>query len=90
MSKEGAMAPETELLDRRARCEIRVQGHLAARWSEWFDGMTLTQTESGQTLIAGPLADQSALRGLLAKVLDLNLTLLSLRWIEPADDEPDT
>jgi hypothetical protein len=58
--------------------EIRVQGHLAARWSAWFDGMTLTAMEDGTTVILGLVADQSALHGLLRKLNDLSLPLVSV------------
>ena len=57
---------------------IRVRGHLDPRWSEWFDGLTVTQVEPGETLLSGPIADQAALHGLLAKIRDLNLTLISV------------
>ena len=58
--------------------EIRVQGHLAARWSAWFDGMTFTAQEDGTTVIHGLVADQSALHGLLRKLSDLSLPLVSV------------
>jgi hypothetical protein len=58
--------------------EIRVQGHLEPRWSVWFDGMTLTLDDDGSTLIRGVVADQSALHGLIQKVRDLGLPLLSV------------
>ncbi len=61
-----------------ARYVIRVQGLLDPRWSEWFEGMTVTPTEAGDTLIAGPVSDQATLHGLLARVRDLNLVLLSV------------
>lgn len=60
------------------RYEIRVTGHLAARWAAWFEGMTLTTQDDGTTLIAGPIADQSALHGLLRKLGDLGLPLVSV------------
>jgi hypothetical protein len=60
------------------RYEIRVQGHLADRWAAWFDGMTLTRRADGTTVLDGPVADQSALHGLLGKVGDLGLPLVSL------------
>jgi hypothetical protein len=58
--------------------EIRVQGHLAARWSAWFDGMTLTAQDDGTTVIHGVVADQSALQGLLRKLSDIGLPLISV------------
>ena len=58
--------------------EIRVLGHLGARWSTWFDGMTLTTQDDGTTVIHGVVADQSALHGLLRKLSDLGLPLVSV------------
>ena len=60
------------------RYEIRVKGHLADRWAAWFDGMTLTRQADGTTVLRGPVADQSALHGLLRKVSDLGLPLVSV------------
>ncbi len=62
--------------------EIRLQGHLAARWAAWFDGLTLTREADGHTLIAGPVVDQAALHGLLQKVRDTGLPLVSVRHVE--------
>ena len=61
--------------------EIRLKGHLEARWEQWFDGLTLTLEENGNTLLSGPLADQAALHGILKKVRDLGLTLLSVNSV---------
>ncbi len=58
--------------------EIRVQGHLDDRWSAWFDGLALVHADDGSTLIRGEVADQAALHGLIQKVRDLGLTLLSV------------
>jgi hypothetical protein len=57
---------------------IRIQGHLGLKWTEWFDGMTISLEENGDTLIAGPVVDQAALHGLLRKVRDLNMPLISI------------
>jgi hypothetical protein len=57
---------------------IRIQGHLEARWADWFDGMRLTHDSDGTTVIQGPVADQAALHGLLRRVRDLGLPLLSV------------
>jgi hypothetical protein len=62
---------------------IVVKGHLDHTWSDWFDGLTIRQTGTGETILSGPLADQSALHGVLIKVRDLGLPLLSLTRIEP-------
>ena len=63
--------------------EIRVAGVLDGSWSAWFDGLRITSDDRGQTIIAGPVTDQAALHGLLAKVRDLGLPLLSVRQIDP-------
>ena len=63
--------------------EIRIQGHLDARWAAWFDGLTLTRERDGTTLIHGPVVDQAALHGLLQKVRDVGLPLVSVRNVEP-------
>jgi hypothetical protein len=64
--------------------EIRLQGHLDARWGAWFDGLTLTKESDGTTVIAGQVVDQAALHGLLQKVRDLGLPVVSVLPI-PAD-----
>lgn len=58
--------------------EIRVTGHLAHRWAAFFDGMTLTPQADGTTVISGPVADQSALHGLLRRLSDLGLPLVAV------------
>jgi hypothetical protein len=58
--------------------QIRVRGCLDKQWSSWFDGLTVTLEEGGDTLLTGPVADQAALHGLLKKVRDLGLPLLSV------------
>jgi hypothetical protein len=63
--------------------EIRVRGVLDSHWSSWFDGLQVASDQAGQTTIAGPVADQAALHGLLAKVRDLGLPLLSVRRVDP-------
>jgi hypothetical protein len=66
------------------RYEILVQGVLDGRWSAWFDGLQVSgDADAGTTTIAGPVADQAALHGLLAKVRDLGLPLLEVRRIGP-------
>ncbi|WP_426562012.1 hypothetical protein ACPPVT_16210 [Angustibacter sp. McL0619] len=66
------------------RYAIRVSGHLATRWTDWFDGMTLTQEDDGTTVIQGTVVDQSALHGLLRKLSDIGVPLLSVTPI-PSD-----
>ena len=63
--------------------EIRLKGRLDGRWATWFDGLSLTHESAGTTLIHGPVADQAALHGLLAKVRDLGLPLLSVTRAGP-------
>ena len=57
-------------------CAITIKGHLDARWSEWFDGLTITNWENGEAALVGHLPDQAALHGVLTKVRDLGLTLV--------------
>ena len=63
--------------------EIAIQGHLDHDWSEWFDGLSLTQDDRGNTLLRGPISDQAALRGILLRVFDLGLSLLSVNRVRP-------
>ena len=63
--------------------EIRLKGRLDGRWAAWFDGLSLTPETAGTTLIHGPVADQAALHGLLNKVRDLGLPLVSVTRIDP-------
>ena len=64
------------------RYEIRVKGHLDQRWSEWFDGMTITNEQNGDAIISGPMVDQAALHSLLVKVFNLNLPLIAVSRVE--------
>ncbi|MHB0877216.1 MAG: hypothetical protein ACYC5O_14355 [Anaerolineae bacterium] len=73
--------------DEPGRCEIRLKGHLDSRWADWFDGLTITLEDNGDTLLSGPVTDQAALHGLLRKVRDLGVLLLSVRWVEPGQAE---
>jgi len=70
------------------RYEIRLKGHLHARWAAWFDGLTLTHGSDGTTIIHGPVADQAALHGLLQKTRDLGLPLISVMHVDPDDPRP--
>jgi len=63
--------------------EIRVKGHLGLRWSAWFDGMSVTNLDDGTAVIRGTVVDQSALHGLLQKLRDVGIPLLSLEQIPP-------
>jgi hypothetical protein len=63
--------------------QIRLKGHLSSEWADWFEGLTITLEEDGDTLLIGPVADQAALHGLLKKVRDLGLPLVSVSPFEP-------
>ena len=63
--------------------EIRIKGHLADRWADWFGGLTITLEENGDTLLTGPVVDQAALHGLLRKVRDLGMILVSVNRVGP-------
>jgi hypothetical protein len=67
--------------------EILVRGQLDSHWSTWFEGLTLTPLENGETLLAGPVQDQAALHGILAKIRDLDLHLLAVVLSNPAARE---
>jgi len=67
--------------------EIRLKGHLEARWVKWFDSLAIRLEEDGDTLLTGPVVDQAALHGLLKKVRDLGLPLLSVNSVEPDAEE---
>lgn len=62
--------------------QIKVEGHLDDTWSHWFGDLTVTQDEDGNTTLSGPLADQAALHGVLAKVRNLGLVLLAVDRVE--------
>jgi hypothetical protein len=62
--------------------QIRIKGHLSRQWSDWFEGLAITREESGDTLLIGPVMDQAALYGLLRKVRDLGIPLISVNCIE--------
>ena len=68
--------------------QIRVEGYLDAKWTDWFSGLTITLEENGDTLLTGPIPDQAALFGLLKKVRDLGMPLVSVNRVESG--MPDT
>jgi hypothetical protein len=63
--------------------QIRIKGHLAGQWTEWFGGLTITLEANGDTLLTGPVADQAALFGLLRKVRDLGMPLIAVSKVDP-------
>jgi hypothetical protein len=73
---------------RMAVYEIRVNGHLDGRWSEWFDGLTISNVENGDALLWGEIVDQAALHGVLNKVRDLGLPLVAVNNMGPTIEEP--
>jgi hypothetical protein len=71
------------------RYRIRVKGHLGPQWSEWFDQMTVILEADGTTTLSGPIVDQAALHGLLVRVRDLGLELISVSQNDPDRNSPD-
>ena len=67
--------------------EIRVKGQIDQHWSDWFDDLTVTHTDQNETVLTGPIVDQAALHGLLAKLRDLGLPIVSVNLSEVADQE---
>ena len=63
--------------------KIRIEGHLDDQWTDWFGGLTIILEENGNTLLTGPIVDQAALFGLLKKVRDLGMPLISINRVEP-------
>jgi hypothetical protein len=63
--------------------QIRIKGHLGSQWTDWFEGLTITLEEGGTTHLTGTVIDQAALHGLLKKVRDLGMPLLSVNSVEP-------
>ncbi len=84
MNTEQSNTPGVQPLGRYA---IRVKGHLNQRWADWLEGLTLTHDSDGTTLLAGPLADQAALHGVLNKLRDLGLPIISVQSIKLDNQE---
>jgi hypothetical protein len=63
--------------------QIRIEGHLGGQWTDWFEGLAITLDDSGDTLLIGPVVDQAALHGLLRKVRDLGIPLVSVSPVQP-------
>ena len=78
VTEAGSLSPAVQ----RDVYEIRVEGHLDSHWVEWFEGLSMTHEKDGTTVLAGPVGDQSALHGLLAKVRGLGLPLLSVNRVD--------
>jgi hypothetical protein len=70
--------------------QIRINGHLGSQWTDWFGGLSITLEDNGDTLLTGPVVDQAALHGLLKKVRDLGIPLISVNRVKPGQaDAPD-
>ena len=63
--------------------QIKIKGHVGSQWTDWFQGLSITLEDNGDTLLTGPVVDQAALHGLLRKVRDLGLILISVCRVEP-------
>jgi hypothetical protein len=82
MIMSNKLKPKTDLSEPMVY-QIRLQGHLGSQWTDWFGGLTITLQDNGETLLIGPVVDQAALYGLLKKVRDLGMPLLSVIHVEP-------
>ncbi len=80
------MTEKADQLKRGASYEFRIKGQLRSDWSDWLEGLTVTPLDDGDTLLSGCLADQAALHGVLARIRDLNLVVISLRQL---NDKPE-
>ena len=69
--------------------QIRIRGHLDSQWTDWFGGLTVSLEEDGDTLLTGQVADQAALHGLLKRVRDLGMTLVSVAPVKPGPGQED-
>ena len=67
--------------------QIRIKGHLSRKWTDWFEGLTITLEDNGDTLLTGPVVDQAALHGLIKKVRDLGMPLLSVDPVESGKED---
>ena len=70
--------------------EFRIEGHLGASWASWFDGLSIRHLDTGDTLLRGPLEDQAALHGILIKIRDLGLQLISVTRVNAPGGRPMT
>lgn len=84
MSDEFILQPDP---DQPVVYQIRIKGHLGPQWTEWFEGMAVTREENGDTLLTGPVIDQAALHGLIKKVRDLGLPLLSVKRTDTSSEQ---
>jgi hypothetical protein len=80
MSNKANVTPDP---DQPMVYQIRITGHLGRTWTDWFEGLAITLEDNGDTLLTGPLVDQAALHGLLKKVRDLGMPLVSVNRVRP-------
>ena len=80
MTDEQKSNPDS---DQRIVYQFRIKGHLGQQWMKWFEGLTVTLEEDGNTLLSGIMVDQSALHGVLKKIRDLGMPLLAVNQVEP-------
>jgi hypothetical protein len=66
--------------------QIILQGHLSGQWSDWFEGFTITLDQCGETILVGPVVDQAALHGVLKKIRDLGIALISVNRLNPGEE----
>jgi hypothetical protein len=92
-TRDKVMSNDSKLEREKAQpliYQIRIQGHLGREWTDWFSGLTITALDNGETLLTGPVLDQAALHGLLRKVRDLAMPLVSVMRVKPdLADTPD-
>ena len=83
----NAPRPDNPDAHQPKRYAIRIKGHLDQRWVDWLDGLTFTHETAGTTLLKGPLADQAALHGVLNKIRDLGLPIISVQTLNAAAND---
>ena len=84
MASERTPSPDP---DQPMICRIRIEGYLDPHWSRWFEGLAITLEDNGETLLTGPLVDQAALHGLIRRVRDLGIPLLSVVCVKAGQAE---
>jgi hypothetical protein len=84
----GRISVSREAHDGPPRYEIRIKGHLDNRWAGWFSDLTITREDNGENLLAGLLVDQAALHGVIRKVRDLGMPLVSVACVGPDQADP--